>query len=335
MNTVTPTLMETEARETPQRLIEQAARNAATLSSLCSRLRNQAPVACMMIGRGTSDHAGVFGKYLIEIELGVPVFPAAPSIATVYDKQLRLHNMLAIAISQSGKSPDIIRQAEYAKEGGALVLAMVNDEHSPLAQIADVVLPLMAGTEQAVAATKSYLCSLSLLLQLVAQWKQDAALIEALEKLPRHLMAACNTSTQLRPEMLQNTEHLICLGRGLGYAIGKEMALKLKEVCSLHAEAFSSAEFLHGPIALANRPLSVLDIGIQDEAWQAHKVQVEHLRSRNIEPIALSCPVRDVHPRLQPLLLMQRFYLDVAAVAVARGFNPDAPTGLKKVTATL
>lgn len=334
-DTLAITLMEQEASETPQRLIEQQARNVNALASLVGRLRRQPPNACMMIGRGTSDHAGVFGKYLIEIEMGIPVLPAAPSVATIYGRTLNLSNTLAIAISQSGKSPDIITQVQHAKDGGAYCVAMVNDEHSPLAQIADCVLPLCAGPEMAVAATKSYLCSLSLLLSLVAHWKQDQELIAALQKLPRQLMQAISSATQLNSERFHHVEHIITLGRGLGFAISKEMALKLKEVSSVHAESFSSAEFLHGPVALANRPLTVIDIDIHDESYQSHRTQIENVKSRGVQIERTFCPVASVHPRVMPLVLMQRFYLDVARIAVAKGYNPDAPVGLKKVTETL
>ena len=166
--------MEREAREAPQRIKQQLIQNESTAVALGQKLRELAPKFVFMVGRGSSDHAGVFGKYLIEVETGTPVVAAAPSVKSVYGTEVNLKGSAVIVISQSGRSPDILTQAEIAKAQGALCIALVNVEDSPLAQIADVVLPLNVGEEKAVAATKSYLATLSALLQLVAHWKNNA-----------------------------------------------------------------------------------------------------------------------------------------------------------------
>lgn len=341
MNAMTPaaapgtTLMEAEARETAARIAEQFEQNAPLVAQLAERLAAQPPKFIMVVGRGSSDHAGVFAKYLIEIELGVPVFAAAPSVATVYGKTLALSEAMVLVISQSGRSPDLLAQTEFAKRSGAYCVALVNDETSPLAQMVDFVLPLHAGKERSVAATKSYLATLAAVLQLTATWSKNAELARAVAELPQWLSRVCDSESQLRLAQLVGIEHLVTLGRGLGYAIGKEMALKLKEVCNIHAEAFSSAEFLHGPVALVNRPLSVIDITVKDESEPAHLAQVAELRQRGATLVHLHQVFPEAHPRIAPLLLLQRFYIDVARVAVALGLNPDQPTGLKKVTETL
>ncbi|MBY6186347.1 SIS domain-containing protein [Marinobacter hydrocarbonoclasticus] len=328
------TIMEREALEAPARVRDQLGYNGAVLQQLGAQLRTTPPKFVMWVGRGSSDHAGVFAKYLIEIEMGIPTFASAPSIASVYGRPLQLDGALVLVISQSGRSPDILAQARMAKENGARVVALVNDEQSPLAEIADFVLPLRAGEEKAVAATKSYLATLSALLHLVAAWSGRRELAEAMDSLPVALAAAAEAPAQLTPAPLEQVKNLVVLGRGLGYAVAKEIALKLKEVCGIHAEAFSSAEFLHGPVTLVEQELTVLDLDIDDESAPAHREQMAEIAGRGAKVIKMH-QVGQPHPRLAPLTLMQRFYLDVEKVALARGIDPDNPKGLKKVTQTL
>ncbi|MBY5992653.1 glucosamine-6-phosphate deaminase NagB-II [Ferrimonas balearica] len=327
-------IMEREALEAAQRVSDQLGHNGAVLQQLGAQLRTTPPKFVMWVGRGSSDHAGVFAKYLIEIEMGIPTFASAPSVASIYGRPLELAGALVLVISQSGRSPDILAQARMAKESGARVVALVNDEQSPLASVADFVLPLRAGEEKAVAATKSYLATLSALLQLVAAWSGRRELAEAMDRLPGALSHAAAAPTQLSAAPLAGVSNLVVLGRGLGYAVAKEIALKLKEVCGIHAEAFSSAEFLHGPVTLVEQELTVLDLDIDDESAPAHREQMAEIRARGATVIPMS-QVGAVHPRLAPLTLMQRFYLDVEKVALARGIDPDNPKGLKKVTQTL
>ncbi len=327
-------IMEREALEASARVRDQLGHNGAVLQQLGAQLRTTPPKFVMWVGRGSSDHAGVFAKYLIEIELGIPTFASAPSIASIYGRPLQVAGALVLVISQSGRSPDILAQARMAKQNGARVVALVNDEQSPLAALADFVLPLRAGEEKAVAATKSYLATLSALLHLVAAWTGRRELADAIDHLPEALTAAAEAPTQLTAAPLSNVKNLVVLGRGLGYAIAKEIALKLKEVCGIHAEAFSSAEFLHGPVTLVEQELTVLDLDIDDESAAAHREQMAEIAGRGARVIKMQ-QVGQPHRRLAPLTLMQRFYLDVEKVALARGIDPDNPKGLKKVTQTL
>tara|TARA_Y100000034_G_C6862319_1_gene392609 strand:- start:308 stop:1333 length:1026 start_codon:yes stop_codon:yes gene_type:complete len=332
---MTQTIMEQEAAQAPEIIREQLAANEQLMASVGEKLRKFKPHMAMIIGRGSSDHAGVFGKYLIEIEAGVPVSSAAPSVASVYGKTLALKGALVIVISQSGRSPDIIAQAEMAKKAGAYCIALVNDETSPLAEVVDDFIPLKAGAEISVAATKSYLATLSALLQLTANWTENTALINALQQLPEKLDAMVASGPQLTPESLDNVKNMVVLGRGLGFAVSKEMALKLKEVASIHAESFSSAEFLHGPVTLVEQGLAILNCAVNDESASSHEEQIKEVASRGADVVHLNQLDSSIHPRLAPLVVLQRFYLDVAHVAVARGFNPDSPKGLKKVTKTV
>lgn len=327
--------MEKEAKQSSAVIEHQLSSNKELMRNVGEKLKSLSPKMVMIIGRGSSDHAGVFGKYLIEIEAGVPVSSAAPSVASVYGKTLNLTGCLVIVISQSGRSPDILAQAKMAKKSGGYCIALVNDESSPLADIVDDFIPLKAGEEISVAATKSYLATLSALLQLTAFWTDNSSLIEALDSLPQALELMSKGPTQLTPKAFEQVKNMVVLGRGLGYAISKEIALKLKEVSSIHAEAFSSAEFLHGPVTLVEQGLSILDCAVNDESYNPHQAQIAEVKSRGANILSLTQHDGNVHPRLAPLLVLQRFYIDVAQIAVSRGFNPDEPKGLKKVTRTL
>ncbi|MDP5136215.1 SIS domain-containing protein [Rheinheimera baltica] len=328
-------IMALEATEAPQRIAEQLAANAAKVQQVVEHIRQRAPKFVYMVGRGSSDHAGVFAKYLIEIEVGLPVAAAAPSIASVYNKSLQLQDALVLVISQSGRSPDILAQIDMAKRSGAMVVALVNDTTSPLAEQAHFTLPLHVGAEKAVAATKSYLATLSAILQLVSVWSGNVALQQAVAQLPDSLQQAIALPQQLTAHALERVAHLVVLGRGLGYAISREIALKLKEVCGIHAEAFSSAEFLHGPVTLVKNQFAIVDVTVEDESLTAHRNQIDDVRSRGAAIVQLHHSGIDAHARILPLLILQRFYLDVEVVARSRGINPDAPPGLNKVTKTV
>lgn len=332
---MTSSIMAQEAAQAPEVIRQQLRNNAEICQTLATKIGEFNPTLVYIVGRGSSDHAGVFAKYLIEVELGIPVSSSAPSVNSIFKQNLKLNKALVLIISQSGRSHDILAQAKSAKESGALTVALVNDTSSPLAELADVVLPLLAGQELAVAATKSYLATLSAILQLVAYWKDDAELKQALLTLPEALTQVVKQEQQLSSEFVAKLAHCVVLGRGFGYAISREIALKLKEVCAVHAEAFSSAEFLHGPVTLVEKCLAVVDVFVADESTEAHNLMIKDVGSRGATLIQLSCNIADLHKRCMPLAILQRFYLDVEKIAVSMGFDPDKPAGLKKVTQTL
>ena len=332
---MTQSIMAQEARQAATVIADQLKHNKPVCDALAETLRILQPSMIMMVARGSSDHAGVFAKYLYEVELGIPVCAAAPSVSGIFNKQLNLKNALVIVISQSGRSPDILHQAKFARQGGAYTVALVNDESSPLASICDAVLPIRAGKEQAVAATKSYLASLSALLQLCAVWSENKALEASLADLPAAMQAVCEQPPQLKTEHLQGVQNCIVLGRAFGYAISREVALKLKEVLSIHAESFSSAEFIHGPVTLAEKPLLIIDLDIPDESQPYHHTMSDNVRQRGANMVKMDCANTTLHKRVVPLLLMQRFYLDIEQVAMEMGLDPDTPPGLNKVTETV
>lgn len=329
------TIMEKEARQTPAVIAQQIQLNQPIVTKIAENLRAINPKMVMIIGRGSSDHAGVFAKYLIEIEVNIPTFSAAPSVSSIYKKELKLESAVAIIISQSGRSPDIIAQAKMAKAGGAYCIAIVNDESSPLKDIVDEVLPIRAGVEVSVAATKSYLATLSALLHLTSVWSKNAELHTSLLELPSSMEKAIKADVQLQPSAFEYVNNMVVLSRGIGFAVAKEMALKLKEVCSIHAEAFSSAEFVHGPITLVEKGLTILNCAIIDESKRFHDEQIREVIKRKATVIRIDQKGLKVHPRLAPLIVLQRFYIDIANVSLSRGFNPDTPKGLNKVTQTL
>jgi glucosamine--fructose-6-phosphate aminotransferase (isomerizing) len=344
MIAATATKMYAEAQQTADVVAGQFAANAGIIDALVARLKQAPPRFIVTCARGSSDHAATYGKYLFETTLGLITASASPSVGSVYAIQPHLEGALFVAISQSGKSPDLVRNAEIAKAAGALVVALVNVEDSPLAKLADTVIPLRAGPENSVAATKSYLCSLAALLQLTARWSGDAALLKATDELPAALRAAWEQDWSPLVEGLKDAHNLFVVGRGLGLGAAQEAALKLKETCGLHAEAFSSAEVKHGPMAIVGPGFPVLAFAQDDDTGAGTVAVVEEFHKRGA-PVwlarpgehrddALPMPVSP-HPACTPLLAVQSFYKAVNALAVARGHNPDVPPHLNKVTETV
>ena len=289
MTDPTQTRMHAEAAETADVVARQFAANAAVIDALVARLKQRPPRFIVTCARGSSDHAATYGKYLFETTLGLVTASASPSVGSVYAVKPQLDGALFIAISQSGKSPDLLRNAEIAKSAGAQVVALVNVADSPLAQLADTVIPLHAGPENSVAATKSYLCSLAALLQLTARWSGDAALLAAVEKLPDALREAWKQDWSPLVSGLRLANNLFVLGRGLGLAAAQEAALKFKETCGLHAEAFSSAEVKHGPMAIVNAEFPVLVFAQDDSTGEGTAAVAEEFRKRGA-PVWLARP---------------------------------------------
>ncbi|HEY5851996.1 MAG TPA: SIS domain-containing protein [Lysobacter sp.] len=340
----TSTRMYAEAEQTADVVAGQFAANANIIDALVARLKASPPRFIVTCARGSSDHAATYGKYLFETTLGLITASASPSVGSVYAVQPQMEGALFVAISQSGKSPDLVRNAEIAKAAGAVVVVLVNVEDSPLAKIADTVIPLRAGPETSVAATKSYLCSLAALLQLAARWSGDAALLKATAQLPDALRAAWAQDWSPLVEGLKDAHNLFVVGRGLGLGAAQEAALKFKETCGLHAEAFSSAEVKHGPMAIVGPGFPVLAFAQDDDTGAGTVAVVEEFHKRGA-PVWLARPGahRDdalpmpasPHPACTPLLAVQSFYKAVNALAVARGHNPDVPPHLNKVTETV
>lgn len=338
------TLMFQEAADAANVAAHQLTENASLITAAVARIKTFAPHAIVTCARGSSDHAATYGKYLFETRLGLLTASAAPSVTSVYSAKQRLEGTLYIAISQSGKSPDLLASVTQAKTAGALTLAFVNVEDSPLAELADIVIPLRAGAEKSVAATKSYLATLTAILHLVAAWVEDSELQTALENLPDSLRSAWKNDWQLAVDALKEARNLFVIGRGLGFGAAQEAALKLKETCGLHAEAFSSAEVKHGPMAIVNEGFPVLLFAQQDNTMSGMDDLIENFRARKATVLVASetthgegClpVVADAHPAIAPILAVQSFYRMANALSIARGYNPDQPPHLRKVTETM
>jgi glutamine---fructose-6-phosphate transaminase (isomerizing) len=323
--------IEIEAREAAAGARRQLLTCAPILGELAKRLRITPPPLVVTCARGSSDHAATYGKYVIETTVGNLVASVGPSVASMYQRvPAGLANALFIAVSQSGKSPDVLQLTEAAKRGRALVVGIVNDETSPLAKLCDLVLPLCAGEERAVAATKSFLLSGLAFLQVAAAWSGDASLVDAVARAPELFETACETPWDLTP--LAHATSLYVVGRGVGLGAAQELALKLKETCRLHAEAFSTAEVLHGPVALVDRDYPIVAIEQADETAAATRDVLAKLTAMGA---TLHRSPAVAPPILAPLCQVQSFYLGIPALAAARGLDADAPSHLKKVTETL
>jgi glutamine---fructose-6-phosphate transaminase (isomerizing) len=335
--------MAAELREAPAAVRRQAQALSAPLAELAARLARRTPDVVVTCARGSSAHAATFAKHLIERHLGIPVAAAAPNIATIYRRRLALRQQLFLAISQSGSSDDLVETATAARAAGAVTAAIVNDEESPLASACEIVLPMAAGPELSVAATKSFIASLAAVLHLTAQWTGKDDMRSACDKLPARLTQATHLdwSEALRP--LAHAGSLVAIGRGPTLAIAREAALKLKETCTLHAEAFSSAEFRHGPIALISSAYPVLVLAPTDESAAGLSDLAADLRDKGAgvlvaEPgakIAGRLPaLAPDQPEADAICLIQSFYSFLIGLAAARGANVDHPRHLQKVTRT-
>ncbi|MEX1662090.1 SIS domain-containing protein [Thioclava sp. 15-R06ZXC-3] len=339
------TLMRREIEEIPQatrRLLEQGLAERAIAGEA---LRALDPHCIVTVARGSSDHAATYLKYAIELAAGVPVASVGPSVASIYGAQLRLGGMGCIGISQSGRSPDIVELLRAAKTGGALTCAITNDGASPMAEAADHSLALRAGPERSVAATKSFVTSIVAGLSLLAEWRQDAALGTALAGLPDVFERAISCDWTPLSDRLVRSQSLYVLGRGPGFAIANEMALKFKETSGLHAESFSAAEVLHGPAAIVQAGFPVLALAVEDAALDRLEATAERLVAQGAD-VFLTAPgktagavilpsVSGLHPLVAPLVPVVSFYAFVEALSRRRGFHPDTPPHLRKVTETV
>ncbi|MFQ5609209.1 MAG: SIS domain-containing protein, partial [Woeseiaceae bacterium] len=301
------------------------------------------PRAVVTCARGSSDHAATYMKYLVEARLGVLTSSASPSVQSVYGSRQQLHRTLYVAISQSGQSPDLLENVANAKSAGATVLAIVNDDTSPLAATADHVIPVHAGTELSVAATKSYIATLTAVLHLISTWCGDGE-GGRLADLPQLLNEAWSLDWHAAVRPLAGATSMYVISRGMGLAVAQEAALKLKETCGLHAEAFSSAEVRHGPMTIAQNGFPVLMFMHPDETLGDLDRLAEDFRSRGAMVVAAGTNTEvDVHlPVLQnvtkwaaPILTIQSFYKLANDLAFSLGRDPDNPPFLKKVTETI
>jgi glucosamine--fructose-6-phosphate aminotransferase (isomerizing) len=321
----------------------------AEVSRIAAEIARRRPRHVLFTARGTSDHAALYGTYLTEIRLGIPAGLVSPSTITVYGARPDLRDCLVVGVSQSGGSPDLGEVVRVARERGATTLAITNAPDSPLAQVAELSLDVRAGTERAVAATKTYTAELLTLLLLVEGWRGDGPVdpdeLRALAALPAHAatVLADPTPTAIA-DRYRFAERVVTTGRGYAYATAREAALKLMETSYLAALAFSGADLLHGPLAMTDADVPVLAVVGSGPAGEAMQDVLARLRERRADlvvvgpqpsaPVAAQLRTPAVDERHAPLLDILGLQRLALALALARGENPDTPRGLRKVTAT-
>jgi glutamine---fructose-6-phosphate transaminase (isomerizing) len=335
--------MALEVAEIPDAAARFLDRSAPRLRAAGDAMRKLDPSLLVTVARGSSDHAATYLNYAVELVCGIPVASVGPSVATIYGRDLRLVRAACIGISQSGQSPDIVAMLQSCGRGGALTLAITNFDQSPMALASRHCLPLQAGPERSVAATKTFVISVLAGLALLAEWQGNTALQSSLKALPHQFGLALALDWSPLAARLARSQSAYVLGRGPAFAIAAEAALKLKETCGIHAESYSSAEVLHGPSAIVQARFPVLALGVQDAALPHLLNTAERLAAQGADvfltgggtPGCVTLPsVPDVDPILAPLVLVVSFYAFVEGLARQRGFDPDMPPHLRKVTET-
>ncbi|MGJ8615378.1 MAG: SIS domain-containing protein [Sulfitobacter sp.] len=342
--TAKQTQMRQEVLEIPQAVARLMDNQGEAVRAAADALRARDPAFLVSVARGSSDHVATYLKYASELLSGTPIASVGPSIASVYQRHLKLKGSACLSVSQSGQSPDIVAMAKMAQEQGALSIAITNDRASPLAKVSDHTLYLDAGPELSVAATKTFVNSAVVGIWLLAEWARDDALLAAIRGLPAQLEHAVRQDWSGAIDALGDRNSLFCLGRGPSYAISNEAALKFKETCQLHAESYSSAEVLHGPVSIVDAGFPVLALCAADAAERALAGVADQIADKGAAVFATTDQVkmahalpitRTGHALTDPIALIASFYAMVEQVAASRGINPDAPRHLKKVTETV
>lgn len=336
-----------EIREQPDVLARLCAAAAPQLRVVGRRLRRRPPVAAVLAARGSSDNAALYGRYIIETLWGIPVSLAAPSVLTIYGARLRLRRTLVIGLSQSGASPDIVEFVEGARGQGALTVAITNHDTSPLARAADEAVLLRTGPERSVAATKTYTAQLTALSLLVAETAGARRLTDLHRRLPDLAAQTLAQDDRVRRVAagLRRVEECLVTSRGYNFATAREAALKLKETCYLVAEPLSTADLLHGPIAVVERGFPIVLIAPPGRAFRhlsqiasrlkrrrAHTIVVSHdagLLRGATDPLGVPVDVDEV---LSPHIYVLPLQLLAYHLSRIRGLDPDHPRGLRKVT---
>jgi glucosamine--fructose-6-phosphate aminotransferase (isomerizing) len=332
-----------EAREAPAVVRAQLARDDELYARLGAALRAAPPAGVVTIARGSSDHAVAHLAYLLTARTGRLVTSLPMSLVTLYHAPLAARGVLALAVSQSGRSPDLVEPVRSLRAGGATTVALVNEVASPLAAAAQWVLPLRAGPERSVAATKSFVASLVAGVRLVGHWCELPGLLEALRTLPEALEEALSQDWSRAVAALTGEERLMVIARGLGLPVAEEAALKLKETCGIQAEAFSAAEARHGPMELIGDGYPLVVFAMRGPAQAdllALAAEMRQRRARVLLAAPADVPDRDLTlsttgaEELDPVAAIATFYPMVEALARARGRDPDQPRWLQKVTST-
>jgi glucosamine--fructose-6-phosphate aminotransferase (isomerizing) len=333
---------EREAAEIPALLAKQTEQIGAWLAPLVTQLAQRDPALFATIARGSSENAAAFARYAVSLQLGLPSAPLPPSVASVYGQTLRMERALVLAISQSGASPDLALAARAARAGGALCLGLLNEPGSALGQQLDIEIPMGAGPEHAVAASKTFVLSVTAASHLIAAWRRDEALRAALAALPETLMRCGAEDWTAAVRALAGRAQVFVIGRGPALPIAQELALKLEEVSGLHAQAHSAAELLHGPISIASDATPAIVFAGDRSSHDSLLEAAARLRAAGAPVVmlgshatgdAIQVPAAG-HKLLQALVALYAAYPFLARLARERGRDPDRPPHLEKATRT-
>lgn len=342
-------LFESEIREQPAVLGRLVSGARERVEEVAAAIRARAPAFALFAARGSSDNAARYAVYLFGAHNQLAVGLAAPALHTLYGASPRVEGALVVGVSQSGQSPDVRAVLEHAREQGALTLAIINDESSPLAAAAELSLPVGAGDERAVAASKTYTGQLTLLAMLSAALAGDEKRWEELSALPAAMAAAVEAADPARngAVLLTEASRVAVLGRGFNQSTAHEIALKLSETCYLASEPWSWADFLHGPIAVVEPGFPVVVVAPSGRASEDAPDIIADLRQRGatlvvasdrldlLSGAAVALPLPTGVPEwLSPVTAVVPGQLLSLALAQARGLDPDRPRGLRKVTLT-
>lgn len=316
--------------------------------SIVAKIRAFDPAYVMIAARGSSDNAARYAKYILGLKLGLPVALATPSLNTLYDVQMKVSRALVIGISQSGESEDILAVVEDARAQGALTLSLTNRSTSPLAALTQHHIPLLAGEERSVAATKTYTTQLTALATLVAHWTGEHDLLAEIEQLPDWVRLTLSNTADMQRwiDRYRYMHRFAVIGRGVNYATAYEISLKVKELCYLSGEEYSEADFLHGPIAMIEEGFPIIVIMPDGKTYANMLALLEILAQRKAECLVITNrrPDETLWQNVMDIPLMPEWLTPIAAVipgqqfarylAWVRGHNVDEPRGLKKVTVT-
>ncbi|GAB4433849.1 MAG: SIS domain-containing protein [Anaerolineae bacterium] len=338
-----------EIHQQPEVLARLLTKETAVIEALAAEIKRRQVDHIFIAARGTSDNAGRYAQYLLGAVNQLPVGLATPSLFSIYKQPPRFGNALVLGISQSGKSPDIVSVLAEARRQGVLTAAITNEPDSALGQQADFVINQQAGAEKAVAATKTYTSQLAAIARLSAALAADAEMVSALEAMPAAVQAtlAMNDAIAGIAQRYRYMRDCVVIGRGYNYATAFELALKMKELTYIIAEPYSSADFLHGPLALIEHGFPAFVIAPGGVMLPEIRDFIATLNQREAEVIVISddaaalaqarIPLQLPQPVaewLSPLAAIVPGQLFAMHLAAARDYDPDHPRGLRKVTET-
>lgn len=342
-------LMWEEILEEPKTIERCLDKNKKLIAGIADHIRKAGIDRIMIAARGTSDHAAVYAKYIIETELGLPVALAAPSVFTMYHGRLKLDKTLVIGISQSGKAADVLEVIKSANGSGAVTVSITNFSDSPLALEAQYHLDCSAGLEKSVAATKTFLAQITLLAALTAVWSGNSDMLARLESMPQEIEKLIGDSGDIaeKVQRYRYMEECFVLARGINYAIALESALKIQETCYVRAKAYATSDFYHGPYAMIEDGMPVFVFAPDGPSLNDVKAMIVRLKESGAELIVISdieelraqgnCSFRipkagsDIFSPFYNVVIAQMF---ACRLALAKGLNPDSPRSLSKVTIT-